>query len=224
MERRRVRGPASRSLLEREPDGVLVLVDLDRLGDGVVERGVLLEASPVDRPDVERWLAVDDPVRDGHPRATTLSDAEAERVAVEEVAQAAFGPEVGIAVGRVGDGAVDDPGDPDVGEHGHAFPGIEDLLLEAIEVGRPQHVGELLGDAVEPHRRRLPFVRPEDVAVAFLAEVVRDVGVAQQRQRCRAFCQFRDLLCHEVLVREADDRQVAPDQRHHFAGAVAGRR
>ena len=141
---------------------------------------------------------------------------------MEEVAQPALGAHVRVAVRRVGDRTVDDARDAGVGEHRYALAGVEDLRLEAVEVGGPQLVGELVGDAVEPHRGRLPLVRAEDVAVALLAQVVRRVGVAQERQLVGERGELGDLLGDEVLVRHRHDRQVAAEERHDLAGAVAG--
>ena len=183
VQRRGVAGPAGGPFLVGEAHRVLVLVQLDRLVDGVLRGGVLLVTATVPCPHVERGRPVEDPLGGQLSGAAALGDAEAERVAVEEVAQPALGAEVRVAVGGVGDGAVHDAGDAGLAEHRHSLAGIEDLRLEALEVFAPQHVGELVGDAVEPHRGGLPLVRPEDVAVALLAQVVAGVGVAQQRQR-----------------------------------------
>ena len=71
-------------------------------------------------------------------------------------------------------------------------------------------------------RRRLPLIGAEQQAVALLAQIVRDVGVAQQRQLLLARAQLRDHLGHQVLVRHRDDRHVLPDHRHDLARAIAG--
>ena len=139
-----------------------------------------------------------------------------------EVSQPALGAHVRVAVGCVGDRAVDDAGDTGVAEHGYAFAGVEDLGLEAFQVFAPEHVREHLRDAVAPHRGGLPLVRPEDEAVAFLAQVVAGVGVAQQRQGELAGREFGDLLGDVVLVRHLGDRVMTAEERHHLAGAVAG--
>ena len=222
VQRRHPPGSAGGPFLVGEAHRVLVLIELLRLGDGVVGGGVVLVAAAVPAPHVVLGPAVQDPLRGELAGAAALGDAEAERVAVEEVAQAALGPEVRVAVGCVGDGPVHHSGDAGLAQHGHALTGIEDLGLEALEVLGPEHVGELLGNAVEPHRGALPFVRPEDVAVAFLTQVVAGVGVAQQRQGSAACRQFGDLVGDVVLVRHLGDGMVTAEQLHHLAGAVAG--
>src|SRR5207344_1552773 len=122
--------------------------------------------------DVELGSPVEDPFGDGFAGAAALGDSEAERVAMPEVAQPAFGTDVRVAIGRIRDGAVDHPSDAGLAEHRNSFPGVEDLRFQAFEVVAPQHVGELIGYAVAPHGCRLPLVRPEDVTVALLAQVV----------------------------------------------------
>ena len=78
------------------------------------------------------------------------------------------------------------------------------------------------GMLVEPVRGRLPLVGPEDQALAFLAHVVADVRVAQQRQpRGAAVDQGRDVLGDQVLVRQRHDRQVLADHRRDLAAAIA---
>ncbi|NBY12732.1 MAG: hypothetical protein EBQ75_07565 [Actinobacteria bacterium] len=141
-----------------------------------------------------------------------------------EVAQAALRTEVRVAVWRVGDRSVDDLGDADVADHRNALTRIEDLLLESFDVGRPQHVGELIGDAVEPHRRRLPLVWSEDERRAFLTQVVTRVGVTKEWQLVFTACfEFGDLFGDQVLVRHRHDRQVATDECHHFTSSITGR-
>ena len=59
--------------------------------------------------------------------------------------------------------------------------------------------------------------------MSLLAEIVRHVWVAQQRQFLAAPLQERrNVLGHQVLVLHRDDRQVLADQRHDLARPVAG--
>ena len=223
VERRCIRWAAGRALLEREAHRVLVLVDLDCFVDRVLRGGELLISPTVDRPDVDCRPTVENPLGDCFAGTATLRDAEAERVAVEEVAQTTFGSEVRVAIGCVRDRAIDHACDAGLAEQRHSFAGVEDLRFQSLEVFAPQLVGELIGNVVAPHRRCLPLVRPKDEAVAFLAQVVTGVGVTQQRQRGSARRELGDLFGDVVLVRHVRDRQVAADQAHHLAGAIAGR-
>ena len=99
---------------------------------------------------------------------------------------------------------------------------VQEWMDEALEIFAPQLVSELIGDAVLPHRSGLPLVRPKDEAVAFLAQVVTGVGIAQQRQWGLAGREFSNFVGDVVLVRHVCNRQVATDQAHHLTGAIAG--
>ena len=116
------------------------------------------------------------------------------------MAEAGLGSDVRVAVRRIGNRSVDDPGDAGLGQRRHALAGIQDLRLQSVQILGPQHVGEARRDAVEPHRRGLPLVRPEDEPVAFLAEVVRRIRVAEERELGVARCELRQLIGDEVLV------------------------
>src|SRR5262249_52750381 len=102
IERRSPARPACGPLLPGESRGVLVLIDLDRLRRRVGLVGVGRVAAAVEGPEVPFGPTVDDPLRERLPRATGLHDAEAEGVAVEEIAEPMLGPDIGIAVGRIG--------------------------------------------------------------------------------------------------------------------------
>jgi hypothetical protein len=102
-----------------------------------------------------------------------------------------------IAVGRVRDRSVDDPLDAHRAEDRHSPAGGLDVGLETAKIIVEELVRELVGDAVEPVRRRLPLVRTEDQSMTLLAQVVADVRVTQQRQaRCTARDQFGNVVGH----------------------------
>ena len=131
--------------------------------------------------------------------------------------------DVGVAVRRVGDRAVDHALDAALGQDRHAGAGVLDVALQPAEIVGPELVGEVGRDAVLPLGAALPFVGAEDEALALLAQIVGDVGVAQQRQPVlAALDQGRDVLGDQVLVLHRDDRQVPADQRHDLARPVAG--
>ena len=223
IERRRARGPPGRALLEREADRIFVLVELDRLGGRVGGGGVAGVAARVEHPAVPFRGTVDHPLAEELAGPARLGDAEAEAAALVEVGQPVRRADVGVAVGRVGDRAVDHALDAALGQDRHARAGVLDVALQPAQIVGPELVGEVGRDAVLPFGAALPLVGAEDEALPLLAQIVGDVGVAQQRQLlAAALDQGRDVLGDQILVLHGDDRQVPAEQRHDLAGPVAG--
>ena len=222
VERAGPRRASGRALLERVSDRVFPLVQLDRLGDRVGLGRIARVAARVERPEVPLGLAVGDPFGERLAGTGGLDDAEGEAAALVEVLQPVRRANVGKTVGRIGDRAVDHPLHADRAQDRHARDRGLDVGLQAVEVVREQLVREVLGDAVQPVRPRLPLVGSEQEARALLAQIVGDVGIAQQRQLFGARFELGDALGHEVLVRHGDDRQRLADHGHDLAGPVAG--
>ena len=156
-------------------------------------------------------------------RTTGLRDAEGERTTVEEPRESGCRADQRIAVRRIGNRAVDHRLDAHGGEDWYALAGGLDVFLESSGVIIEQLVGELIRNALQPMRPRLPLVGPEYQAVPLLAQVVADVRVAHQRQPRRAARhEFGDVLGHQILVGERHHRQVLTDHGRHFTAPVAG--
>ena len=141
---------------------------------------------------------------------------------MKEIAQARLGADVRVAVRGVGNRAVHAALDAGARQCGHAGHGVFNVFFQTLEIVVPQLVGKVVGHAVQPHGRGLPFIRPEDEAFTFLAQVIRGIRVAQQRQaRVATRSQFGYVFGHQILVRHHDDRQMAAHHGHHFTGAKA---
>ena len=132
----------------REVHGILVAVDLDALGDGVVPVCVVGEAARVAGPHVPFGGALDHPLGEHLAGAARLGDAEGEDAGLEGVRHARHRTDQGIAVRRIGDRSVDGPADAALGEQRHPRHGVLDVPREAFEVLGVEHEGEVLGHGI----------------------------------------------------------------------------
>ena len=180
VQRRGAQRASGRPLLVREGRRVFVLVDLDGLGHGVLGGGVVAVAAAVQRPQVPLGLAVYHPLCQRFTRTAALGNAKAKGVAMKEVAQTRLGANVGVAIGRVGDGAIHAALDTGARQRRHTGHGVFDVFFQTLEIVVPQLVGKVVGHTVQPHRRSFPLIRPEDEAFALLAQVIRGIRVAQE--------------------------------------------
>ena len=165
---------------------------------------------------------MDDPFGQGLSGTTALGNAKAEGVAVKEVTQPGLGSDVGVAIGRIGNGAIDAALDACTRQGRHARHSVLNVALEPAKIVIPQLVGKIIGHAIEPHRRGLPLVGPEDEAVTLLPQVVRGVRVAQEWQAFAAVFELWHVFSHQVLVRHHGNRQMPTDHGHDLTGAVTG--
>jgi hypothetical protein len=165
---------------------------------------------------------MNDPFGDALAGAAGLRDPETEAATLIEIRQPVRRPDIGIAVGRVGDRPVDHPLHATLAQDRHPLDRVVDVLLQPLQVVRPQLVGEIVGNAVEPMRRRLPLIGSEQQSRPLLSQIPADIGIAQQRQLLLARFQFADRLRHQILMRHGDDRHVLPDHGHDLAGPIAG--
>jgi hypothetical protein len=133
--------------------------------------------------------------------AAGLGDPERERVGVEKIPQPMFRTNVRITVRRIRNRAVHDTADASRHKRGNPRHRRFDIGFQAVEVVVPQLEGKVLRYPVDPHRRGAPFIRSKDEAGPFLPEIVRDIGIAQERQPLRPDCELRHILGDEVLMR-----------------------
>jgi hypothetical protein len=139
VDRRGLQRPRCRQLLVREGDAEAPAVVLAHLGVGVARRGPGAVAGDVHGPDVEAGIALGHPVGERQAHAAALAEAGHDGAGAPVVGQAADRADQRVAVGREGEGAVDDPLD--------AGPADRREVLEAdLERG---------GDAVEVLREQL---------------------------------------------------------------------
>ena len=141
---------------------------------------------------------------------------------MKEVAQPRLGADVRVAIGRIGNGPVHAAFDTRTRQGRHTCHRVFDVALKSAKIVVPQLVGKIIGHAIEPHRRGLPLVGPQDEAVTLLTQVVRGIRVAQEWQAVAAVFEFWHVLGHQVLVRHDGNGQVPPDHGHDLTGAVSG--
>ena len=225
MQRRGLRRTARRSLLERKADGVFVLVEFDRLHPRIGLVDVGRESTRVERPQVPLRLAFQNPVCEELARAARLHDAEREDAGFEDVWHAWRRTDQGVAVGRVGDRAVDHLLDACRAEDRHAANCLGDIALQPVEVVRKElkREGRRHRFAAAPMRRRLPLVGAEQQPVPLLAQVVAVVRVAQERQFSLAPRELADRVGDEVLVGHRHARDIPPVEAADLGRTVACR-
>ena len=184
------------------------------------------EAAWIDADHVHRGFAVDDPV--GQLPACPARGRHAEGVGFgnPHVGDAKGGANHGVAVGGVGNRAVDDLLDAAVFERWHPLHAGFDVGYEALEVALEQVLLEPIRHTVGEARRGAFLIGAEDPAAAFLAQVPGAVGLAQHGQFLVALRAVVDqhgvFTGHNVLVLNRDRRDFQPDFERGFAGVVAG--
>ena len=220
VERRDDARPAALVFLEREGDGVVLAVGLERplAGPGVVavELG---EAADVDDPEVHRLLALRHPVGEHPAGAAGRGDAEGvEAGADEEVPHLRRLAEDEVAVGRERFRPVDHLLDAGLLQRRDARHRRGQVLLEMIPVVVEELELETLRHDVEP-RDRVGLVAAEGEAADLLLEVGPPVGIADRRH---AGNDAVDLLGHHVLMLHRLERHADPGQRADLARPHAG--
>ena len=141
VDRRRQQRPGGGQLLVGEGDPESPAVVLLDLGVRVAERGVIAVAGDIHGPDVHAAVAVvtgRHPGRQGETDAAALRQAGHHATGHPEAAQATDGADQGVAVGRKGEGAVDDLLDADRAHRRVVREGDLQLGSDALQVGRQE--------------------------------------------------------------------------------------
>ncbi len=186
-------------------------------GGGEVVRA---EAADVDRPEVVRRRAVDDPFGQRHARAATAGDAEGVEAGADEKARDLGRlAEDEVAVRGEALGAVDELLDAGGLERGDAAEGESHHRLEVVEVAVEQGEVEAVGDAGLGPGLRVRLVAAHHQAADLLLVVGEPVRVAQRRQVRR---HALDAVGDQVLVLDADQRHVDAGQPADLARPLAG--
>ena len=222
--RRYPQRPPRLALVVGVADVVVGLVGLLHPGVRVGGRAVLrAEAADVHVPEVQAGLALGDPL--GHDLADPARAGEpvrAEAGGDEEAVDLGLA-KAELVVGGERLGPVDDPRDLDLVHRRHALAGVLDDLLEAVDVVLEQAPVEVERDLVEPvgavgeeRRPRVALVAAHHEALAVLAVVDEEVGVAQGGEAPGVV--VAEGLGHQVLVRHRDDRDPHARQPAELGG------
>ena len=185
------------------------------------------EAPGIDADHVDRRFAVDDPFGELPAGAARGGDAEAVAFREPEILQAEGRADHRVAVGRIGDRAVDDVLDAGILEARHPVHGGLDMGHEPVELAGEQVLLETLRHAVDEAGRRVALVGAEDPAHALLAQIVGGVGFPQHGEfrvaGLAVFLQHRVDVGDDILVLDRDRRDFQADHPGGGAGIVAGR-
>ena len=197
-----------------------LVVQAQHLGDAVGQPALVgveaREAAHIDRPQVERGLALHDPL--GQRLAGTAAGGDAHRVeaaADPEVGKARCRPEDEVVVGRERLGPVVELLDLRVGQRRHALDRVFHQDLERVPVVGQELELEVLGDAaavrgtLQPGRG-LGLEAAHQQAADFFLEIDVAVRIAQHRQ----------VAVHAVDAVGDDVVVLAGEQRHRHADAA----
>jgi hypothetical protein len=175
-------GPFLIRVVDREDVPVSLLVLLHH----VLPAGVGPEAARIHGQHVDARLALDDPFRELPARAARRRDAEAVTLVEPEVRLAPGRADERAAVRRVRDRAVDDVLDAAVGERRHAPLRALDVRNQPLEVAIEEALAEPGRHAVGEACGGAGLIGPQDPAHAFLAKVIRLLGLAHHRELAAA--------------------------------------
>ena len=178
------------------------------------------EPADVERPQVERRMAVEDPLRHHPAGAPAGGDAVEEPGGDVEVVELGRSAHHEVGVGGVGDRAVDQRADAGALDHRRALGGERRQLLEPVEVRIEQPTLERRRDAVLAERERVRFVAADQEPLSVGLVVHEMIRVTQCRHATR---HVLDRSGEDVLVLDGDRRDTgadhAPDrQAPHPAG------
>jgi len=184
------------------------------------------EAARIHRQHVNPGLARRDPFSELPAGAARGRDAEAVAFIDPHIRHAPRGPDQRAAVGRIGNGAVDDVLDAAVLEGRHPPDGSFDVRQQPIKVRLKEAPAEPVWHAIGKARWSAGLVRSQNPSQALLAQIVGLVGLAQHRKlpatfRAIAF-ELRGLIVNDVLMLDGDGRNIEPKEPSGLAGVVAG--
>jgi hypothetical protein len=175
---------------------------------------------------VDPGFALDDPLRKLPAGAACGGDAKTVAFIDPHIGHAPGRAYQRAAVGRVGDGTVDDVLDAAMLEGRHAPRRGLDMRHQPIKIRLEEAPAEPVRHAVGKARRRARLVRAEDPSHALLAQIIGLVGLAQHRKLAAAFCavafQLRGLVVDDVLVFDGNGGDIKSKEPAALAGVVAG--
>ena len=209
-------------VMDREDVAVRFFV----LRDKVTLARVTAEATRIDRQHVDAGLAFDDPFGQLPAGTTRGRDAEAVAFVDPDVPDAPRRPDQRAAIGRVRDWTVDDVLDAATLQPRHATLRRFDVGQQPLQFAGKEVLAEPARHAVGEARRRAGFVGTEDPAQAFLAEVIRLIGLAQHREfaaaRLAICLQLGRFIVDDVLVFDRNGRHFKAEHAARLPGVVAG--
>ena len=223
IERRDFRGPPGRFFLHRKTDGILALIGFHCLCLAITAGGIIGVAARIETPHVPFGLALDDHVSHDLARPARLHDAEGEGAGLKGIAQSRNRAKQGQPVGRVRDRPVDDSGNAGAGQQRHPGAGFFYVGFQSFKIIGEKLEGKVFGHvAVRPAGAgKAMLVGAQQQAMAFLTQVVTVIGIAQQRQLCRACGKFRNFGCDHILVFNHHGGKIASHHRGNGGRVIA---
>ena len=212
VERARLHRAAREPVEVRPGDLVAQQVVLACLGHRVVPAGEVAVAARVELAHRDLRRSVHHPLREVPARSRPPCDADLGPAAAPVVGEPGSGAEQHVAVGRVGDGAVDGALDPELGQNRHPFHGVLEPRHDAVVVGGEQLALRLPRRPVQPDGVGVRLLVDADESRFLLhADVAGDLGVvAHHRELAGEVDELRHRLGDEVVVGHAGDGQVQP--------------
>ena len=193
------RAPGRERLVERGPlqragggkdamrvrDRVLQAVELDRPRQREVLRRPVAEAARIPGREVPFGLALGDPLRDRLAGRRGMGDADLNSAGVVEVRRSGGGAADRQGVGRIGDGAVDEPLHARLGKERDVGHRLVQHLGDVVHRIREELVGEVVRHAAGEGRPPGVSIGAEEQACPLAPQVEADVGNRARGERGR---------------------------------------
>src|SRR5579862_4279044 len=215
--RRSAQRASRRQLFVRETDAKPPRVVLAYLGVGVGECRPVTVASDIHSPDVRARIALDHPLREREPDATSLAEARHHAAGDPEVAQSADRSYQRIAVGRERERPVHHLADADLTERGKVLEADLETRGDPLEVVRQQALREVPRRLERRPRYTGPLIGAEQHPAALLTGVDLAFEVDNVQLLLLSF-ELREVFGDEVLVLHRQHGQLQPHHTTDFAG------
>ena len=212
----------------REVDGVFVAIHFHALFHAIVRIFKARESARIARPHIPFGRTFGDPFGQDLSRATRLADAKGENARLKRIGHTGHRADQRVAIGGVGDRAVDHLGQGRLFQQGHTRHSIGDVPFQTFQIVGEQLEAEILREGIVgrcPMGFAIALVRAKVEAVLFLPQVVAAVDIAQQGQFVahilRPLFQFGDRIKQHILMAHHHHGQITAKPFAHLAGIIA---
>jgi hypothetical protein len=221
IDRRLAQAAGGRQFLVRVADAEATRIVLAHLGLGIGHRRPVAEARDIHAPDVEARIALRHPVGEREPDAAALAEARHHGAGDPVVLEAPDRPDQRVAVGREGEGSIDDLLDSGFLEGGEMLEAHLQRRRDAVEVRLQQLVTEAPGRFLGGPGPACALIGAHQHAAALLAHVDLALEIDGVQHLLAGalvdFLHLRHVLGQEVHVLHRQKRQFEPDHPPAFA-------
>ena len=147
--------------------------------------GVIGIAARIAGPHIPFCLSLGHPFSKHFARAAPLGDAKGKDTGLKGIGHTRHGPDEGQAIRCIGNRAIDDLGHAPFAKDWHTRQSVFDIPFQPVQIIGIKLKTEIIGQGVirrGPMRAAIALIRAEVKAVFFLAQIIRAVHIAQERQ------------------------------------------